>query len=68
VGIAIDVGSSGDQAIYGYALGKQKRMRASIGTVPSGLAFGDAYVLQGRLWVPFLPTDGRMWDTGVASS
>lgn len=67
-GMAIFVGSSGEQAIYGYALGKQKRMRATLGPLPPGLAFGDAYVLQGRLWVPYSPTDGRMWDTGVASS
>ena len=67
-GMAIYVGSSGDQAVYGYAVGKQKRMRASQGTVPAGMAFGDAYVLSGRLWVPYSPTDGRMWDTGVASS
>lgn len=67
-GMAIFVGSSGDQAIYGYALGKQKRMRATSGPLPAGMAFGDAYVLQSRLWVPYLPTDGRLWDTGVASS
>jgi len=68
VGMTIATGSSGDQALYGYALGKQKRMRATAAQVPAGMAFGDAYVLQGRLWVPYLPSDGRMWDTGVASS
>lgn len=59
---------SGDSAVYGSALGKQNRVRATAQSVPSGLAFGDAYVLGGRLWVPYLPADGRMWDTGVASS
>lgn len=52
---------------YGWALGKQKRMRVG-GAVPAGFAFGDAYALSGRLWVPYLPTDGQIWDTGVASS
>jgi hypothetical protein len=52
---------------WGYALGKVKRMRANYTSAPVGAAFGDAYVLQGRLWVPYLQTDGRMWDTGVAS-
>lgn len=68
ISMQIQPNSTGDQAIYGFALGKQKRMRASAGGIPAGMAFGDAYVLLGRLWVPYLPTDGRMWDTGVASS
>lgn len=54
------------QATRGWALGKQKRMRIG-GTVPSSFAFGDAYVVDGTLWVPYLPTDPRMWDTGVGA-
>ena len=55
------------RAIVGFVLGKQKRMRVGTpSTAPAGIAFGDAYVLQGRLWVPYLPTDYRIWDTGVA--
>lgn len=53
--------------LFGYVLGKVKRMRANYTTAPAGAAFGDAYVFQGRLWVPYLQTDSRMWDTGVAS-
>lgn len=57
--------SQADYAIWGWAIGKLKRVR--IGTnPPAGIAFGDAYALQGRLWVPFAPTDVRIWDTGVA--
>lgn len=67
-GMVIYQYSQGDQANTGYALGKQKRMRVTNLSAPSGFAFGDAYVLQGRLWVPYNPTDARMWDTGVASS
>lgn len=59
--------TAGDQALYGALAGKYKRVRAGA-NVPAGLAFGDAYVLSGRLWVPYLPTDLRMFDTGVASS
>ena len=56
-----------DAELVGGILGKHKRMRAGkTGTSPAGFAFGDAYVLQGRLWVPYLPTDNRLWDTGVA--
>lgn len=51
----------------GWALGKQKRMRLGGGQAPAGFAFGDAYALGGSLWVPFAPTDLRVWDTGVAS-
>ena len=54
-------------AITGWVLGKQKRIRAGQ-NAPAGFAFGDAYVLNGTLWVPFQPSDFRMWDTGVASS
>jgi hypothetical protein len=58
----------GDRAIQGYALGKQKRMRWTTSTVPTAMAFGDAFVLNNTLWVPFYPGDARMWDTGVPSS
>lgn len=68
VGMTIRQAQAGDSSAMGFALGKHKRMRMSTGQVPAGLAFGDAYVLAGRLWVPFKPDDGRMWDTGVASS
>lgn len=68
LGMQLQPNNSGDQAIYGCFLGKQKRVRASSSVVPGGFAFGDAYVLQGRLWVPYMPSDARMWDTGVASS
>lgn len=54
---------------FGYVLGKHKRMRTgSSGNTPPGFAFGDAYVLNNRLWVPWKPTDARIWDTGVAAS
>ena len=55
-----------DAPLVGGLLGKQKRMRAGkTSTSPVGFAFGDAYILQGRLWVPYLPTDNRLFDTGV---
>lgn len=56
------------QVVAGYVLGKQKRMRiGGFNASPAGFAFGDAYVLDGRLWVPYLPADFRFWDTGVAA-
>lgn len=58
-------GQSAQYPITGWGVGKVKRMRSNFTTPPVGVAFGDAYALQGRLWVPYLPTDGRMWDTGV---
>jgi len=58
---------TGDQASHGWVLGKLKHMRAG-GQYPAGIAFGDAYVLDGRLWVPYNPQDSRIWDTGVAAS
>lgn len=54
--------------VYGYVVGKQKRIRVSDKAMPAGIAFGDAFVLNGKLWVPYLPTLGKIWDTGVASS
>lgn len=50
----------------GYILGKCKRMRYGTNP-PAGVAFGDAYSHNGTLWVPYLGTDGRIWDTGVAA-
>lgn len=52
---------------YGFALGKLKNVRAGSIAVP-GFAFGDAYALGGTLWVPYLPSDYHIWNTGVASS
>jgi hypothetical protein len=60
--------TGGDQPATGWALGKQKGMRVTNGSLPVGFAFGDAYALEGNLWVPFAPNDGRMWDTGVAAA
>lgn len=68
VGMMLQLWNQGDQAIQGQSLGKQKRMRYTLGQMQAGLAFGDAYVLENRLWVPYRPDDARMWDTGVAAS
>lgn len=57
--------NGGDPAVMGRFIGKQKRIRAGLGN-PSSFAFGDAYVLNSRLWVPYLPSNNLMWDTGVA--
>ena len=38
------------------------------GSAPQGFAFGDAYAMSGRLWVPYEPVDTRVWDTGVAAT
>jgi hypothetical protein len=54
-----------DPPLYGSVLGKFKGMRQGGGNPPAGFAFGDAYVLNGTLWVPYVPTDDRIWDTGV---
>lgn len=53
-------------ATYGWAVGKQKRMRVGSGSAPAGFVWGDSYVLDGELWVPFKATDLRIWNTGVA--
>lgn len=56
------------EPVIGWALGKQKRMRVgAYGSAPDGFAWGDSYVLDGTLWVPFRPDDVRIWDTGVAA-
>lgn len=60
--------NTGDLAIYGSLLGKLRHMRTGNGQVPAGMSFGDAYVLQNRLWVPPSAADARVWDTGVAST
>lgn len=49
----------------GKVLGKIRDMRYGTNP-PAGVAFGDAYAHNGTLWVPWLPTDGRIFDTGVA--
>lgn len=49
----------------GTVLGKLKGLRYGVNP-PGGVAFGDAYAHNGTLWVPWLPTDGRIFDTGVA--
>jgi hypothetical protein len=68
IGVVIfDGATPASRAVFGWALGKQKRMRSGVYNItPGGAAFGDAYSLSGRLWVPYLPTDSRLWDTGVA--
>lgn len=70
IGVHIDSvpGQNDYMAQIGYAAGKQKRIRYSSKSLPSGMAFGDAFVLDGTLWVPWYPTDGRIFDTGVPSS
>jgi hypothetical protein len=65
-GMTIYQGVANQQSDTGWALGKQNRMRVGA-TPPTGFAFGDAYALDGTLWVPYLPTDPRVWDTGVAA-
>lgn len=59
-------GLGSDPALWGSALGKLKNMRRGSGNPPVGFTFGDAYALNGTLWVPYLPTDERIWNTGVA--
>jgi hypothetical protein len=61
-------GKSDWTTVYGYALGKQKRMRFSNQSMPGGFAFGDAFAMNGTLWVPWRPDWGMIFDTGVASS
>lgn len=67
VGVTVYENTPGDRAVQGCVLGKMKRVRTGAsGSSPAGIAFGDAYALQSRLWVPYLPTDYRMWDTGTS--
>jgi hypothetical protein len=37
------------------------------GAVPAGFAWGDSYIVDGQLWVPWKITDKRIWNTGVAA-
>lgn len=67
MGIQIESGTTDFSTVTGWALGKQKRMRVSNQAMPIGFAFGDAFALDGTLWVPYRPDDGRIWDTGVAA-
>lgn len=66
IGMTVQEDTTGDRANGGWAVGKQKRIRVG-SNPPAGFAFGDAYSLQGRLWVPYKPDDARIWDTGVAA-
>ena len=66
IGITVAEAVAGDRQNWGYVLGKQKNMRVGLNP-PAGVAFGDAYVFQNRLWVSYLPTDSRIFDTGVAA-
>jgi hypothetical protein len=68
-GIALDKKGWNEGSIArGWVLGKQKNMRVGSTGVPAGFAFGDAYAMNGTLWVPYRPDDTRIWDTGVAAS
>lgn len=67
LGIAIYSSTAGDQAGQGYALGKHKRIRGGGTSLPATIAFGDAYVMNGTLWVPYKPDVAKIWDTGVVA-
>jgi hypothetical protein len=67
IGIVMYQNTPASQESYGWALGKQKRMRLGGGSPPAGFAWGDSYILDGQLWVPWKPTDKRIWNTGVAA-
>lgn len=68
VGLVVFPNQASERPLHGWALGKFKRVRSGqSGSTPVGVAFGDAYILQGRLWVPYLPNHEFMWDTGVAA-
>jgi hypothetical protein len=70
VGIVIYPANQSFIPTQGWFLGKHKaRIRASSELLPASV-WGDAFVMDGTLWVPYLPgasTDGRLWDTGVAA-
>lgn len=59
--------STGAPLTVGWVLGKIKRVRTG-SLAAAGFAFGDAYSLSGRLWVPRDPASPQIWDTGVASA
>lgn len=67
IGMVVYQDSTGDMAQCGFVIGKQKRIRVAQDFYPAGIAFGDAYALNGSLWVPYNPQDARIWDTGVAA-
>lgn len=66
-GMTVYQGVATQQPDTGWAIGKQRGMRVGGGSAPTGFAFGDAYALDGNLWVPYRPDDLRVWDTGVAA-
>lgn len=67
-GIALDnKGWAESPNARGWAVGKQKHFRVSQTQGIAGQAFGDAFVMDGTLWVPYKISDGRFWDTGVAA-
>jgi hypothetical protein len=66
-GVALDnKGWAESPSARGWAVGKQKGFRVGQ-NMPSGFAFGDAFEMNGTLWVPYHPSDARLWDTGVAA-
>lgn len=67
VGIVMLQNAANSLETYGWALGKQKRMRYGGGAAPTGFVWGDSYELDGELWVPQKATDLRIWNTGVAA-
>lgn len=71
IGIRVSSSYSGlgsDPATWGNVLGKLRNVRMGAGNHPAGFAFGDAYALNGTLWVPYLSSDTKIWDTGVAAA
>lgn len=61
-------GPSVDPTLWGQALGKYKNLRfGTPNSYPVTLSFGDAFVLNGTLWVPYNIGDSRIWDTGVVA-
>jgi len=61
-------GAMQDPADWGSSLGKYKNLRfGTPGSHPVTFSFGDAYVINGTLWVPYHPSDSRVWDTGVGA-
>lgn len=67
VGIVLYQYTANAPEIYGYALGKQKGMRYGGGSPPVGFVWGDSYVLDGELWIPYKANDLRIYNTGVAA-
>lgn len=57
-----------DPSLWGQALGKYKNLRfGTPNSYPATLSFGDAFVLNETLWVPYNVGDSRIWDTGVVA-